>query len=214
MAENSNLIEAIADLREEEVLSTLKQRLEDGEDPLHLFHECQKGMYQVGVRYSREEYFISGLIMADEILRQVIEIISPAIQNQKWENQAQGTVLLGTVENDIHDLGKNIVKMLLSCNGFAVHDLGVDVRPEKFVEELNRIKPDIIGLSCLISSAYDSMEKTIEIIKQETAEWEKKPYIIIGGNQIDRNTALQVGSDYWVNDAMSGVEICKKIVLN
>ena len=209
---DSALIESMADLNEDSVLALVKEGLAQGEDPLKIVYDCQQGMNLVGERYGEGQYFLAGLIMAGEILRQVTELIGPAIKKDECANRASGVVMLGTVKEDIHDLGKNIVKMLLSCHGFTVHDLGVDVPPDRFVSEAARIKPDIIGLSGLITASYDSMKTTITRLREETARWDKKPYIIIGGSQIDKQVSDLVGTEYWVNEADAGVVLCKKLL--
>lgn len=207
------LIKYVAELKEEETLALVKERLSKGEDPLKIVYDCQEGMRLVGEHYSEGQYFIAGLIMAGEILRQVMELIGPALnKNSSEEVKASGTIILGTVQEDIHDLGKNIVKMLLACHGFTVFDLGVDVPPEKFVEEARKIQPDIIGLSGLITASYDSMKETIDLLRSESAKWPKKPHIIIGGSQIDEHVSQLIGSDYWVNEADAGVMLCKKLL--
>lgn len=208
----SQLVCNVADLHEEEVLQIVKDRLLAGEDPLKIVYECQQGMRLVGERYGEGQYFIAGLIMAGEILRQVMELIGPALQDSDNKEKASGIVLLGTVQEDIHDLGKNIVKMLLSCHGFTVYDLGVDVSPDRFAAEAANLKPDIIGLSGLISASYDSMKETITLLRKETARWPKKPYIIIGGSQIDEQVSDLVGTDYWVTEADAGVMLCKQLL--
>ncbi len=208
----NKLIDSVADLQEDEAILIVKERLAAGDDPLKIVRECQQGMRLVGERYGEGQYYIAGLIMAGEILRQVTELIGPALEGSGAGEQKFGTVLLGTVKEDIHDLGKNIVKMLLSCHGFIVHDLGVDVPPDMFVVEAARIKPDIIGLSGLITASYDSMKDTIALLREETAKWPKKPYIIIGGSQVDEQVSGLVGTDYWVTEAVAGVVLCKKLL--
>ena len=209
---DNTLIESMADLNEDKVLVLVKESLLRGDDPLKIVHDCQQGMSLVGERYGEGKYFLAGLIMAGEILRQVTELIGPAIKKDVCDSRTSGVVVLGTVKEDIHDLGKNIVKMLLSCHGFTVHDLGVDVPPDRFVSEAARIKPDIIGLSGLITASYDSMKATVIRLREETAKWDKKPYIIIGGSQIDKQVSELVGTDYWVNEADEGVLLCKKLL--
>ncbi len=207
-----DLINYVADLQEAEALQVVRYCLEKGEDPLVLVNGCQKGMRIVGERYSEGRYFIAGLIMAGEILRQIMEMITPTLQNNPQVEEATGTMLLGTVQEDIHDLGKNIVKMLLTCRGVTVYDLGVNVPPERFVSEAVRLKPDIIGLSALITAAYDSLQETIGLLRTETAGWPKQPDIIIGGSQVDQQIARMVGADYWVTEGDAGVTLCKQLL--
>ena len=213
ISKKKHLINSVADLKEEDVLSIVKKLMAEGEDPLKIVSDCQEGMRMVGERYGEGRYYIAGLIMAGEILRQVMELIGPAIQSSKQAEQASGTIVLGTVQEDIHDLGKNIVKMLLTCHGFTVYDLGVNVPPGKFVSESSKIKPDIIGLSGLITAAYDSMKETIDLLNKETAKWHKKPYIVIGGSQIDEQVSHLVGTNYWVTEADAGVTLCKQLLM-
>jgi len=174
------LIAAIADLREETTLSFVRQRLEDGDDPLQVIKDCQEGMRQVGLRYEQRQYYLSGLIMADEISSQVMALAQPMVEHQV-SGQASGRILLGTVQGDIHDLGKNIVNMLLSCHGFAVHDLGIDVSPATFAGQVEQVRPHLVGLSGLLTSAYDAMRETVTLLR---AGGYQGP-IIIGGGQVN-----------------------------
>lgn len=201
------LITAISGLREEMALAIVRRRLDAGDDPLLIIKDCQEGMRQVGVRYERREYFLAGLIMAGEIFRQVMALLQPIVERQV-SGQASGCVLLGTVEGDIHDLGKNIVNMLLSCHNFVVHDLGVDVSPATFSQQAAQIRPHIIGLSGLLTSAYDSMRETVTLLR---AEGYQGP-ILIGGGQISEEVCQYVGADYWTTDGVAGVELCQRLM--
>ncbi len=201
------LIAAISDLQEESVLSHVDQRLKAGDDPLLIIQDCKEGMRQVGLRYERNEYFLAGLIMAGEIFRQVMEVLQPIVE-QQVSGQTSGLFLLGTVEGDIHDLGKNIVNILLSCHTFVVHDLGVNVSPAAFAEQAARVKPDLIGLSGLLTSSYDAMRETVALLRNQG---HTQP-IIIGGGQLTEEVCRHVGADYWTTDAVSGVELCQQLV--
>ena len=204
---SAKLIDAIAELQEEKVLILVRQRLNDGDDPLLIIEDCQEGMRQVGERYERNEYFLAGLIMADEIFSQVMELLQPIVESQV-SGHASGRILLGTVEGDIHDLGKNIVNILLSCHNFVVHDLGVDVEPQTFAKKAAQVQPQIVGLSGLLTSSYDAMRATVTLLR---AEGYANP-IIIGGGQLTDEVYQYVGADHWTTDAVSGVELCKKLV--
>ena len=124
------LIASIAELNESAAVATVRRRLDGGEDPLTVMEDCRRGMGRVGEYYERGRYFISGLIMAGEIFGQVMELLQPLVE-ARLQHNCSGRVLLGTVQGDIHDLGKNITGMLLGCYGFTVIDLGVDVPPEE-----------------------------------------------------------------------------------
>lgn len=205
----ASLAATIADLREEASLAMVRRRLEAGDDPLRIIEDCREGMRQVGVRYEQKEYFLAGLIMAGEIFRQIMEVLQPVVQTQV-SGQASGRILLGTVEGDIHDLGKNIVSMLLSCHNFEVVDLGVDVSPGEFAEHAMELPPDIVGLSGLLSSSYDAMRETIALLRTK----ELKMPVIIGGGQLTSQVCEYVGADHWSTEAVNGVELCKQLVSN
>ncbi|NMC34166.1 MAG: cobalamin-binding protein, partial [Veillonellaceae bacterium] len=176
----STFIAHVANLDEEAALSLLKERIEQGEDPFNVVEDCREGMRMVGQRYEQREYFLSGLIMAGEIFKEVMQVLSPII-SQQTQGTVIGTVLLGTVAGDIHNIGKNILSMLLSSYGFTVHDLGVDVPPEVFVEKANEIKPDIVALSGLLTSSFESMKETIDLLHAKGEGLVAKTPIIIGG---------------------------------
>jgi methanogenic corrinoid protein MtbC1 len=201
------LIAAITDLQEETALAFVRQRLDAGDDPLLIIEDCQEGMRQVGVRYERNEYYLAGLIMAGEIFSQVMELVQPVVERQV-SGQASGCILLGTVEGDIHDLGKNIVNMLLSCHNFVVHDLGVNVSPTVFAEQTAQVQPHIVGLSGLLTSSYDAMRETVALLR---ARGYQGP-IIIGGGQLNEKVCEYVGADHWTTDAGAGVELCHRLM--
>lgn len=207
--ERARLIHLVAELNEQATLELVRARLAQNDDPLHIVEDCQEGMRQVGERYERREYYLSGLIMAGEIFREVMEILTPVIEMRFLGNES-GVILLGTVQGDIHDIGKNSLSLLLSSYGFTVHDLGVDVPPGEFLEKASQIHPDIIGLSGLLTSSYDSMRATVHLLRSSSDERLAKVPIVIGGNQLNEQVCQYVGADGWVTDAMSGVRLCQK----
>jgi methanogenic corrinoid protein MtbC1 len=210
-AQRLKFIAEVADLKELEVLALVQERLESGGDPLAIIEDCQEGLRQVGERYEQREYFLSGLIMGGEIFREVMELVQPTIEEQLSGNES-GTILLGTVKGDIHDIGKNNLSMLLACYGFSVHDIGVDVSPSEFLLQAVQIRPDIIGLSGLLTSSYDAMAETIKLFRMSGEREMSQAPIIIGGNQLNEQVCRYVGADFWVNDAMTGVRLCQKIM--
>ena len=203
---STKLIAAIADLQEETSLALVHRRLDAGDDPLLIIQDCKEGMRQVGVCYERREYYLAALIMAGEIFRQVMELLQPVIERQ-ISGQASGRILLGTVEGDIHDLGKNIVNMLLSCHNFVVHDLGVNVSPAVFAEQAAHVQPHLVGLSGLLTISYDAMRETIIMLREQGYQGP----IITGGRLTDK-VCEYVGADYWITDAMTGVELCRRLM--
>jgi methylmalonyl-CoA mutase cobalamin-binding domain/chain len=210
-SKDKRLIQLLADLDEESVLELAEKRIAAGDDPLSVIAECNDGMRLVGERYERGEYYIAGLIMSGEIFREVVELAQPLLEKRAADNSS-GCILVGTVSGDIHDLGKNIVGMLLACHGFTVIDLGVDVPPEIFAEKAIEIKPDIIGLSGLITASFEMMKQTITVLREKAAANQISFPIMIGGGLIDDQICQYVGADYWEKDAMSSVRLCQKLM--
>lgn len=205
--EHTVLIQSLEELKEEQSIKTVKRLLAADENPLRIIETCQRGMRLVGERYHRGQYFIAGLIMAGEILRQIVQIVQPKLDAQHHAEPI-GTMLLGTVEGDIHDIGKDIVKTLLSCHGFSVIDLGVDVKASEFLAQARNSPPDIIGLSALIMSTFENVKTTIAQLKADPVLGPRKIPIIIGGAQFDESISHYTGADAWTTDAMEGVHIC------
>jgi methanogenic corrinoid protein MtbC1 len=205
------LIDKLLELEEEAVLALTRERLEAGDDPLEIIEDAQQGLRLVGERYELGEYYISSMMMAGEIFREVMEIIGPILE-QRTTGNSSGHILLGTVQGDIHDIGKNIFKMMVSSHGFSVTDLGVDVSPVQIAEEASRLKPDIIGLSGLLTLAYDSMKETIQIVRKLDDPLVAKTPFIIGGGAVNAMLCAVVGADYWAIDAMVGVRLCEQIM--
>jgi methanogenic corrinoid protein MtbC1 len=200
----------MAELQEEAVLDLVQQHIADGVDPMTIIDLCHKGMIQVGEYYEQGRYFIAGLIMAGEIMHQVGQQVFPLLESRIM-NENIGSIVLGTVEGDIHFIGKDIFKELVRAHGFAVHDLGVDVPPSRFLAAIHEFKPDIVGLSCLITAAYRSMQETIALLKENIPEKLAPRAYLIGG-RVDEFLCKELGADYWIDDAMKGVRLCKQIM--
>lgn len=207
------LIRKITDLNEVEVLELVQARLNEGGDPFSIVEDCQEGVRQVGVRYERREYYLAGLIMAGEIFREVMELLAPIIEI-KFTGNETGTILLGTVEGDIHDIGKNNLSLLLTSYGFTVYDLGVDVPAQEFLNKAKEFRPDIVGLSGLITSSFDSMRETVRLLRGSDDPQVAAIPIILGGNQLNEQVCQYVGADAWVTDAMTGVRMCQSMLAN
>ncbi|MEJ2066637.1 MAG: cobalamin-dependent protein [Deltaproteobacteria bacterium] len=207
---HAELSTLMAELQEEAVLDLVQQHIAAGVDPLTIIDLCHKGMIQVGEYYEQGRYFIAGLIMAGEIMRQVGQQVFPLLES-RITNGNIGSIVLGTVEGDIHFIGKDIFKELVRVHGFVVHDLGVDVPPSKFLAAIREFKPDIVGLSCLISAAYKSMQETIEFLKDNIPE-EFAPRAYLIGGQVTEFLCKELGADHWTNDAMKGVRLCQQIM--
>jgi methanogenic corrinoid protein MtbC1 len=154
----NNLMTTITELQEEESLSELAKLLEEGYDPKELLACCMESMRQVGIRFETGSYFIAGLIMAGEIMRSATELLSPYLTLNHTKEDG-GTVMLGTIQGDIHDLGKSLFSLLLKCHGIDVIDLGVDIPPEVFLQKAKEHQPDIVGISCVLTNSVDNLDR-------------------------------------------------------
>jgi 5-methyltetrahydrofolate--homocysteine methyltransferase len=186
-----------------------KEMLEGGSDPLAILGAAREAMGIVGQRYEEGTYFLPELILAGVMLNQIADIVKPRMAKAA-EVKRHGKVLIGTVEGDIHDIGKDIVVFMLDVNGFDVLDLGVDVPPEKFVEAIKDFKPQVVGLSGFLTLAFDAMKDTVEAIKK--AGQRDKVKIMIGGGQISEEIRKHTGADAYGKDAMVGVSLAKEWV--
>lgn len=196
----------LADLKEKEAIENVKNRLEQGEDPLNILEDARKGMEIVGDKFAQGEYFIPDLIFSGEILKQITEMVKPKLTKSEKAKKI-GKVVLGTVAGDIHDIGLNIVDFMLDVNGFEVYNLGVDVPPQKFIEKIKETDSRIVGLSGFLTLAFDSMKETVEAIKK--AGLREKVKIMIGGGQIDEKIKEYTGADAYGKDAMAAVTLAR-----
>ena len=203
---SGNLVSALVELKEEECLSIVQQRLDVGQDPAGILEDARRGMELVGQHYERNEYFIPELIFSGELMRQIGEMVRPRFI-EVAEDKHLGKVLLGTVAGDIHDLGLNIVGLMLDISGFEVHNLGVDAPPDRFVETIQETGTTIVGMSGLLTLAYDSMKQTVEAIHD--AGLRENVKIMVGGSQVNDQIAVYTGADAYGKDAIEAVRLSK-----
>jgi len=209
MSSLTELGKAIVDLNEEQVYSLVKQKIEAGEAPLDILKECNDGMGQIGKLFEAEEYFLSELIMSGEILKGVMKELEPLLGESDMETSSEGKVIIGTVKDDIHDIGKNIVVTLLKGTGFEVIDLGVDVPADSFVQSIKETGAKVVGLSALLNFTFPQMKAVVDAI--EAAGLRDQVKIIIGGAPCNAEVRQYTGADYYAKDAAAGVKICKEI---
>ena len=200
------LIDAITDMREEDAVRTAKEMLDKGTSPLEVLDNCREAMTIIGQRFEAGDCFVPELILAGEVLRQISDVVKPKL-TQSVESKKLGRVVIGTVEGDIHDIGKDIVTFMLDVNGFDVRDLGVDVPAAKFVEAVKTFQPQVVGLSGFLTLAYDPMKNTVQALKD--AGLRGKVKIMIGGGQIDEQIRQYTGADAYGKDAMAAVSLAK-----
>ena len=206
---SDKLVDAIANMKEEEALAIAKGMLAGGQEPGHILELCREAMDIVGKRFESGEYFLPELILTGEVLSQIAATVKTRL-DKVAEAKCLGKVVIGTVEGDIHDIGKDIVTFMLDVNGFEVHDLGIDIPPQKFIDVIKEVQPEVVGLSGFLTLAYDSMKKTVDTIKD--AGLRHKVKIMIGGGQIDDKIREYTGADAYGRDAMAAVTLAKKWV--
>ena len=206
---SKKLVNAIADMKEEEALKLVREMVEGGSDPLAILDAARKAVDIVGQRYEEGTYFLPELILAGEMLTQITDMVKPELAKMP-EVKRLGKVLMGTVAGDIHDIGKNIVSFMLDVNGFDVLDLGVDVPAQKFVEAIRDFQPQVVGLSGFLALAYDAMKETVEAIKK--ADLRDTVKIMVGGGQVSDEVRKYTGADAYGKDAMAGVSLAKEWV--
>jgi methanogenic corrinoid protein MtbC1 len=205
------LYQAIVDLDEDLALKIAQKALARGEaSPLLMLSTCQQALRMVGERYERGRYFLTALVMAGELFKEIFALVPDLAQRDVGART--GRVVLGTVEADIHDIGKSVFETALQSYGFEVIDLGVDVPGERFLEEIQRSHPDVVCLSGLILAAFDSMRSTTKLIRAHERELGYRPPIVIGGGTVDGEICGYVGADSWSTDAMEGVRICQELM--
>jgi methanogenic corrinoid protein MtbC1 len=204
---SKKLVDAMVNMKEKEAVAIAKEMIQAGEDPLKVLEACKEAMDTVGKRFEKCEYFLPELMMAGEMLRQISDIVKPLMKGE-LKTKRLGKVIIGTVEGDIHDIGKDIVVFMLDVNGFEVIDLGIDVPVQKFVDAIKESKAPVVGLSGFLTLAFDSMKTTVDAISK--AGMRDKVKIMIGGGQIDDEVRKYTGADAFGLDAMEAVSLSKK----
>jgi len=206
---SKKLVNAIAEMKEQEALKLAKEMVEGGSDPMAILDAAREAMGIVGKRFEEGTYFLPELILSGVMLNQIAEMVKPKLAKAA-DVKRHGKVLIGTVEGDIHDIGKDIVVFMLDVNGFEVRDLGIDVPPAKFVEAIKEFQPQVVGLSGFLTLAFDAMKDTVEAIKK--AGLRDKVKIMIGGGQISDEIKKYTGADAYGKDAMAGVSLAQEWV--
>ncbi len=199
----------ISDLNEKRALELTQQLIYDGSDPVKIIEYAHKGMAEVGQKYEKEIYFISGLVMAGEIMQQIGQMVLPLTVGKPF-GKTVGKLLVGTVEGDIHYIGKDIFKAMLSGHGFTVMDLGVDVTKEKFLSGVQEFKPDIIGFSCLITACITTLAETITYLRSNIPKEIAPKAYLAGGWMMGSRECRTIGADLCTMDSMEGVRLCQK----
>jgi dimethylamine corrinoid protein len=191
----------------ENVKAIVNDALSRGLSPTDIVEKgIRRGLEIVGKKYEANEYFLSELLYAGSLVSELFSLLKPRMKNDQLERK--GTIVLGTVKGDIHDLGKNIFKMLVESSGFEVHDLGVDVEPTSFVKEVRQARPQVLGISALLTTALEEMRNTLSELRTSGAKSNLR--VLLGGNAVKKEFGVEIGADATALDAVEGLEICKE----
>jgi len=201
-----SLTELIADLEETATVAAVRRQMQEGRDALAILKDCQAGMVKVGEKFEKGQFFISDLMMSGEIFKQVGEILAPGMKGSA--GPPKGKVIIGTVAGDIHDIGKDLVVMMLRSANYEVTDLGVDVPADRFVEAVKQTGATVVGLSCLLTTAFDSMKATIKALNESGLR--SKVKVMLGGGPVDKKACEYAGADAWGTDANAAITLCKE----
>jgi methanogenic corrinoid protein MtbC1 len=201
---------ALSDLRSpEKLLELINSALAANIPAIDVVEKgLRSGLQKVGQKYENGEFFLAELLFAASNLNQAMQTLRPTLSAQTQNKK--GTIVLGTVRGDIHDVGKNIFKLMAESAGFSVTDVGVDVDPESFVQESQRLRPALLGLSCLLTTGLPEIKVVIERLGQ--AKMRDNLKVLIGGNAVTKEFAKQVGADAAALDAVQGVEFCRGVI--
>ena len=192
----------------EEIRGTLSNILERGVDPISVLNALNEAMEEVGRRYERGEYFLSELIMAGVLASEVTGILKPRLV--EIHSKPYGKVVIGTVKGDIHDIGKNLVIMVLGAAGLEVVDLGVDVSAERFAEAVAKESADVLAISALLTSTMENIRDVVKVIEKRDLRGRVK--VIVGGRPLTQEFADEIGADAYAKDVMEAIKTVKKLV--
>ncbi|MHA1266792.1 MAG: cobalamin B12-binding domain-containing protein [Candidatus Helarchaeota archaeon] len=201
----TNILHALVNLDEDKTLALVKEALNEA-DPLAIIDDLREAMTIVGQKFAKKEYYLTDMVFAAEIFHQAMQLIEPLLQKNCAETL--GKVVIGTAEGDIHDIGKNIVSSLLRCAGFEVIDLGVNVSPKTFLNTIRETQPIVLGLSGLLTTSFEPMRATIELLEKEGLRNSVK--VIVGGGPVNKEWAQKIKADAYAKDAVEAVSLIRQ----
>lgn len=208
----NELMNAVTNFDADKAVMVAKKAVRIGVDPTEAIEKgLAKGLQTVGERFERGELFLMHLAAAAEAAKRAIdEVLQPEIAKQELERKGLGVVVIGTVEGDIHDIGKNLVGAMLFAAGFDIHDIGKDVDTEVFVKKVKELNPDIVAASALLSTTLPAQRKLIEALKASGIR--DKVKVIVGGAPVTEEWAKEIGADGYAEDAPGAVKLVKTLL--
>lgn len=205
----NTIAEGVIKGNEKLVRQNVQELIDEGSNPLEIINQgLMAGMNVVGARFKKGDMFVPEVMMAARAMNSGIALVKPLIND--GDMPSVGKVVIGTVKEDLHDIGKNLVAMMVESAGFNVINIGIDISPEKFAQAIKEHEPDILGMSAMLTTTMMQMKQTIEYLKNEGLR--DKVKIIIGGAPVTQQFAEEIGADGYSVDASSAAELCKKLL--
>ncbi len=206
----ARITNSLVDGDPELTVATAREALAAGTEPLVIIESgLVPGMRIVGEKFSRGEYFLPNLIVAANGMKQAMQLLEPELRNRRQAVKSPGTVVIGTVQGDIHEIGKSLVATMLAANGFEVHDLGVDVPIDKFVGTVKQTGANLVGLSSLLTTTMVMQRKVIEALA--AAGMREQVKVMVGGAPVSRKWAEEIGADGYAEDAVDAVDLAMRL---
>jgi methanogenic corrinoid protein MtbC1 len=203
-AELDTINTLLVDFEEDKLLEVVRNCLLAGDDPMAIVERCRDGMAEVGKRFAAGEFFVNELICSADLFGGVMKTLGPQL-SAKGSGATKGRVVVGTVKGDVHDIGKDIVVAMLRCDGFEVYDLGVNIPAQQFVDKVRETGAKVVGLSGLLTLAFDGMEETVKALKATGLDVK----VMIGGGMTNEMVRVKVGADACGHDAIEAVRLAK-----
>jgi corrinoid protein of di/trimethylamine methyltransferase len=204
------LAHAVEEGEEEDARAIAEQAMAEKVDPLEAVDALTEAIREVGERFERMDIFLPEMMLAAQAMQKALEPITPHLEEQKVQRQRKGTVVIGTVEGDIHEIGKSIVALLLEVNGYAVHDLGPDVNALDFIKKAQELEADVIGASALMTTTMPGQQEIVELLKDMGLR--ERFLVMVGGTPVTDAWAEEIGADAWAENAMQAVSVLGKVM--
>jgi corrinoid protein of di/trimethylamine methyltransferase len=199
------LVEAVAQGEYEESEALARQAMSEKMDPLKVVDGLTQAIREVGDRFEKMEIFLPEMMLAARAMQTALEPITPYLEERKIERERKGTVVIGTVEGDIHEIGKSIVALLLEVNGYTVHDLGPDNNALDFIKKAQEVGADVIGASALMTTTMPGQQEIVELLKEKGLR--DQFHVIVGGTPVTEGWAEEIEADSWAENAMKAVAV-------
>ncbi|MDD8048607.1 MAG: corrinoid protein [Thomasclavelia sp.] len=207
MSKMQEISELVQKGRSKEIVGVVQSAIDNGEKPNEIINDgLLAGMAIVGQKFKNEEIFVPEVLIAARAMNKGIEVLKPYLQDNG--NVSKGKIVLGTVKGDLHDIGKNLVRIMMEGKGIEVIDLGTDVSAETFIEEAKNNNVDIICCSALLTTTMPEMEKVVQLVKNNHLDFK----IMIGGAPVNQEFCDQIGADYYTADAATAADVASQII--